>query len=81
MKTEREICEEFEKSNHLRLADRCCANCLYGEDDLDGASNCEHPSLEYYDEFTKEKRRADIGAMQCMVCDQWEKREENGGVK
>lgn len=81
MKEEWEIRDEFEKNNHLRLADKCCGNCKHGEDDWEGASNCKHPSLEYYDEFMEEKQYANIGAMQCKVCDKWEKREGNGESK
>lgn len=65
--------EQFMVDNHFREADKCCANCKFGENGWEGEATCHHPSLigENY-------------VMQHNVCDSWvsyraRTRRTNGG--
>ena len=60
--------EDFDTTFHVRLADKCCANCKHGEYECEGGATCRNPKRNdggylYYN------------TLQCNVCDLWEKEE------
>lgn len=77
-----EVANMFKTENHLRVAEKCCLNCRFGEADWEGVAICTHPSLDYTDE-DGEQQHAEICARQCDVCDLWEPepKRRKGGKK
>lgn len=68
---EYEVVDKFKADNHFRMADKCCSNCKFGEDDYEGCAICHHPSLDFTDD-DGEQDHAHLGAYQEDVCDLWE---------
>ena len=67
----------FKRNAHCREVEKCCANCRYGDVGYEGEVDCEHPNLEYSDEYG-DKRMASHCTTDSTVCDLWEKREQEG---
>jgi hypothetical protein len=66
--------EDFERAFHVRLAEKCCANCKHGEREYEGFATCSHPKrndVGYVDEEGESKYYT-YNAHQCDVCDLWE---------
>ena len=73
-------CEDFEVAFHVRLAEKCCANCKHGECEYEGCATCMHPKRndggkDYQLGVTTSKWYS-YNAMQFNVCDLWECKEE-----
>lgn len=67
-------CEDFERAFHVRLAEKCCANCKHGGSEYEGFATCSHPKRNdggYADEEGESKYYT-YNAHQCDVCDLWE---------
>ena len=58
---------EFEKAHNFRAAEKCCANCKYGEVGWEGECGCFHPLVD-----TDERMWS--GNMVNDVCDLWERK-------
>ena len=66
---------DFRKRFHERCADRCCVNCKYGVDELEGVASCIHPARGY----TLERQDYFLcNTMACRVCDAWERDASEG---
>lgn len=63
--------EDFDKAFHLRLAERCCANCKHGEREFEGGATCCHPKRNDGGESLMYKWFL-YNTSQCNVCDLWE---------
>ncbi len=75
--------DDFNKAFNVRLADKCCANCKYGESEFDGDATCSHPERndngnDCWNRKCDRKFRH-YNTTQCHVCDGWEAKE--GGAK
>lgn len=79
MSDDRIMCaEDFEVCFNIRIAEKCCANCKYGDCECEGEATCRHPkrndngglgdglSLPYYY----------YNVLQHQVCDLWEAKGE-----
>lgn len=64
---------DFEEAFHLRLAEKCCGACKYGECEYDGDATCSHPKRNDTDEEGVPYLKCNV--MQISVCDLWEKKE------
>lgn len=78
------MCEaDFDKAFHVRLADKCCANCKYGKNEYEGGATCSHPSRNDggndYEKGECSSKVWKYNTMQSCVCDGWEAKE--GGAK
>lgn len=74
------MCEaDFNKAFHVRLADKCCANCKHGENEYEGGATCSHPSRNdggnAYENGECASKWYGYNTMQCNVCNGWEAKE------
>ena len=74
-------CEDFERVFHVRLAEKCCANCEYGDCEYEGCVTCSHPKRNDCgygrEEEEDSSRYYSYNARQCDVCDLWKQKGEN----
>ena len=70
--------EDFERAFHVRLADRCCANCKHGESEYEGCATCRHPFRndggKDYEAGERASKVYSYNSMQHEVCDLWEQK-------
>lgn len=68
--------EDFERAFHVRLAEKCCANCKHGECEYEGCATCRHPERNddgyTYEQGELASKYYSYNAHQCDVCDLWE---------
>ena len=62
---------EFDRKYHLRLSEKCCANCMHGDPDFEGEARCSHPKRGY-----KPGERVRLNTECDNVCDLWESKRE-----
>ena len=71
--------KDFDDVFHVRVADRCCANCKHGENEYEGGATCRHPKRNDgghdYEEGITTSKWYSYNTMQCDVCDLWEGKE------
>ena len=71
--------EDFDRTFHTRLADKCCANCKHGECEYEGGATCRNPKRNdggyLYEKGEPSSKYFSYNTMQCDVCDLWEKEE------
>lgn len=85
MQTKGIMCrEDFAREFHVRLADKCCANCKHGENECEGEATCMHPKRNdtgYWAEEDVTLPYQAFNVIQSNVCDLWEPKGKNDGSK
>ena len=74
------MCEkDFDDVFHVRVADRCCANCEYGRNEYEGGASCLHPRRNDgghdYEKGQVASKWRSYNTMQNFVCDLWSRKE------
>lgn len=69
-------CEDFERTFKVRVADKCCANCKYSDNEYEGFATCRHPKRN--DGGEDESSYYSYNAHQWEVCDLWEAKKRRG---
>lgn len=77
--------EDFVRIFNVRLAEKCCANCKYGDCEYEGGATCRHHKRNdggwLYEKGEVSQKYYSYNVCQCNVCNLWEAKGENDGSK